>query len=88
MTKQPAFLIISSSSRSLKNIAQNFTPLVLAESPLLSRDMVFLPYFHRFPYNYLTLSAEPSCLDTWKTKASDKGTILCLLISIVYYPIS
>ena len=41
--KQFAFLIISSSP-SLKNIAQNFKPLILAESP----------YFHRLWYSYLT----------------------------------
>ena len=42
--KQLAFLIISPSP-SLKNIAQNFKPLFLAESP----------YFHRLWYFYLML---------------------------------
>ena len=43
--KQLAFLVISSPS-SLKNIAQNFKPLVQAESP----------YFHGLWYSYLRLT--------------------------------
>ena len=42
--KQRAFLIISSFP-SLKNIAQNFKPLILAESP----------YFHAVWYFYLSI---------------------------------
>ena len=41
--KQRAFLIISSFP-SLKNIAQNFKPLILAESPYFSSGIVFLSY--------------------------------------------
>ena len=43
ITKELVFLIISSSLFS-KNIAHNFKPLVLAESPYFSQVMVLLPY--------------------------------------------
>ena len=55
--KQLAFLIISSSP-SLKNVAQNFKPLVLAKTPYFSWVMVFLPYIYKLklPLSMTSLS--------------------------------
>ena len=50
--KQLVVLIISSSP-SLKNIAQNFKQVVLAESPYFHRFMVFLPQTWRIQEEFV-----------------------------------